>query len=64
MQTFHRICIQDYTVEAKNGDRLDVTRGKEYLTSAEKDGTVIVFSGFWVTVPISIFAGEQEFTKT
>jgi len=65
MKTFNRICIQNYFVEAKNGDRLDLYRGKEYLTSDVDDkNEVIVFSQFWVPVPISIFAGEEVFTSS
>ena len=63
MQTFNRICIKDHIIEAQNGDRLELKRGKEYTTSPEKDGKVIVFSRFWVPVPTDIFAGEIEFTK-
>ena len=63
MKTFNRICIKDWSIEAENGDRQECKRGKEYLTSAEQDGVVVVFSGFWVSAPVGIFGGEQEFTK-
>jgi len=63
MKTFKRICIADFTLEAKNGDKLELKRGKEYTTSAEReDGKVVVFSNFWAPVPVDIFAGEQIFT--
>jgi len=61
--TFQRICIQDWEVTAENGDHFKVNRGKEYITSAvNKDGQVVVFGGFWVPVPVSVFAGERRFT--
>jgi hypothetical protein len=63
MQTFHRICIQDHTVTDQEGTSFTVERGKEYLTSAEDKGSVVVFSRYWVPVPATIFAGEKEFTR-
>ena len=62
MTTFHRICIQNYHITDADGVSFLLHRGKEYLTSAEKDGTVVVFSQYWVSVPASIFAGEEPFT--
>lgn len=62
-QTFNRICLRDWSIEAQNGDRLDLKRGKEYLTSAPRpDGNVVVFSTFWVPVPLDVFGGEIQFT--
>jgi hypothetical protein len=63
MQTFNRICIKDYELEAKNGERLILKRGKEYTTSPEVDGEVTVFTNFWVKIPADVFAGAIEFTK-
>ena len=62
MITFKRICIRDHRIMAENGDTLKLERGKEYTTSAEKDGEVTVFSSFWVKVPVDLFAGEERFT--
>ena len=62
MKTFKRICIQDYSLEAENGDRLELKGGKEYITTAEKDGMVTVFTRFWVPVAVSLFTGERPFT--
>ncbi len=72
MQTFNRICIKDWEIIADNGDTFKVERGKEYLTSAVDrapsigpepgKGCVIVFSNFWVPVPVDVFSGEIEFT--
>ena len=63
MKTFKRICIDDWEVAAENGDHFQVKRGKEYLTSDEHDdGTVTVFTNFWVRTPVEVFAGERSFT--
>jgi hypothetical protein len=62
METYNRICIEDYTVKAENGDILELSRGEEYLTSTERDGKVTVFSSYWVKVPAEIFAGAKLFT--
>ena len=51
------ICVKDWSIEALNGDRLDLKRGKEYTTSPEKNGRVVVFGRFWVLAPASVFAG-------
>lgn len=57
MKTFKRVCLEDYTIVDAEGTTFTVERAKEYTTSAEKDGTVVVFSRYWVTVPVRIFAG-------
>ena len=63
MRTFHRICIEDYSI-VEGDDRLELKRGKEYTTSTEKDGCVTVFSTYWAYgVPVSIFAGAKLFTE-
>jgi len=63
MRTFSRICIKDYMLEAANGDRLELRRGREYLTSdIDADREVTVFTSFWVPVPVELFAGEKVFT--
>ena len=59
MKTYSRICLKDYTVEAQNGDKLELKRGKEYTTSEENNDKVVVFSNFWVPVPVNIFGGEK-----
>ena len=56
MNVYQRICLKDWHIEAQNGDRQDIERGKTYTTSASNDkGEVKVFSTFWVNAPISIF---------
>ncbi len=62
MQTFNRICLEDYKIVDEGGITFTLQRGKEYTTSREQHGTVMVFSQYWVRVPIAIFAGEREFT--
>ena len=58
MQTFHRICIKDF----KYGNEILLKRGREYLTSSDKEGQVTVFTKYWVKVPVEYFAGEIKFT--
>ena len=63
MTTFQRICIQDHTIRDQEGTEFTLRRAKEYTTSAEReDGTVMVFSQYWVRVPIAFFAGALPFT--
>ena len=63
-QTFKRICLMDYPIQDANGTTFTLRRAKEYITSpVREDGTVLVFSQYWVRVPVTLFAGEQEFTK-
>jgi len=63
MRTFHRICIEDYCITAHNGDKLELKRGREYLTSDVRGGDkVVVYSTFWVPVPVDLFAGAKLFT--
>lgn len=64
MTTYKRICIEDWSIQDTKGQRLDVKRGEEYITSPEhEDGTVTVFSTYWVPTPKRIWAGERLFTK-
>lgn len=62
MQTFSRICIEDYEI-IDDEKKLSLHRGTEYLTSKEENGLVTVFSTYWASVPVELFAGEIEFTK-
>ena len=56
MKVYDRICLKDWHVEAQNGDRQDLKRGETYTTSASlPDGTVTVFSTFWVRAPLDVF---------
>lgn len=63
MKTFSRICIKDFSIKDRIGQCFELKRGKEYITSPEKDGEVMIYDKFWVKVPINIFAGEIEFTS-
>lgn len=65
MRTFKRICIEDSVLEVENGDRMEIKRGEEYITSPVKaDGTVIVFGARWAPFPVTLFAGERVFTES
>jgi hypothetical protein len=61
MKVYYRDCVKDFVLEAKNGDRLELVSGLEYLTSPKyEDDTVTVFTRFWVKVPLDLFTGERE----
>ena len=61
--TFKRVCIRDYTIRDDDGETFTIKRAKEYTTSPERpDGTVRVYSQYWVDVPADIFAGAVQFT--
>ncbi len=60
-KTLQRICIKTETFFDKENE-FTLERGKEYITSPESNGQVIVYSTFWFRAPISLFAGEVEFT--
>ena len=62
METFNRICIKDYQRIDNIGQVFNLKSGKEYLTSKDEDGKVMVFSQYWVKVPVELFVGEIKFT--
>ena len=62
MRTYSRVCIKDYTITAKDGKEAGIKRGKEYLTSENLSGEVVVFQNTWVKFPVNCFAGEVLFT--
>lgn len=53
-----RIARKDWEVTARNGDHFAVKNGKTYTTTKRPsdDGTVTVFSSYWVRVPFDVFA--------
>jgi len=56
MKTYERVCIKDFEPYLK--------RGKIYITSAEEDGKVTVFTSQWIPdVPVDIFSGSVVFTN-
>ena len=57
MQVGTAICLEDWHVEAENGDRQECKRGKTYTITEPKGEFVTLFSGYWVKAPASIFAG-------
>lgn len=62
MTTYKRICLRDHTIADRKGNSMSVYRGKEYLTSNEKNNLVTVFGPFWAKFPIDIFGGEIKCT--
>ena len=63
METFKRICIKDFELESRIGQKFSIKQGEEYLTSSiDENNNVMVFSSYWVNVPVSFFSGEVKFT--
>lgn len=61
MTTFKRVCLE--TKQFCDGEKsVTLERGREYLTSKEEDGEVLVLTTYWFWVPVSMFAGGRQFT--
>lgn len=55
-KVYERICLRDWFIEDQAGNRQECKRGKTYTTSRpHDDGTVTVFSSYWVRAPQEIF---------
>ena len=52
---YEAICLRDWTIEAANGDKLELKRGTAYKIGAVQKDTVMVFSSFWVRAPVGVF---------
>jgi len=63
MKTFNRICLRDYFVDNGTAHSLNLKKGREYLTSSEENGKVMVFTTYWAWIPTEIFSEGIEFTK-
>ena len=62
MKTFKRTCIKSTVLNTH--DNFTLKLGKEYITSSvDNNGEVMVFSRYWLSVPVSLFAKERVFTK-
>ncbi len=58
MKAYKRICIKDFTIRADNAT-VKLLRGKEYTTSRVRNGTLTVYTNYWIPrVPKEIFAGR------
>lgn len=58
MQVYKRICLEDYTLCDEKGTTFTLKRGTEYLTSRVlEDKKVMVFTTYWVRVPVHLFGG-------
>jgi hypothetical protein len=60
MKVFYRDCVKDFVMEALNGDRLELIKGREYITSKIEHGRVMVFTRYWVKVPANLFEGRRD----
>lgn len=63
MKVYMGICLEDYTLEDQEGNKLELERGKEYTLSHEKDGQRCVFSNYWAWVPAALFGGIQPLSR-
>jgi len=72
MKVFKRKAIKNWSISAENGDTFELEAGKVYTTSdvhnTGDEDYVVVFSTFWVQVPLSNFDEEsisldEEFAK-
>lgn len=53
-----RIARKQWEITAENGDHFKIVVGKQYTTTVRpyEDGTVTLFSNFWLRVPFDVFA--------
>lgn len=58
-KVFTRICIKDWEITAQNGDYFKAIKGAKYTTSDDMEGgNCMVFSNFWISVPIKNFGDK------
>jgi hypothetical protein len=56
VEIVERVARRDWFIEDQQGNRQDVHAGKSYTTTRNvKDGKVVLFSSFWVPVPLDVF---------
>ena len=56
MKIFERLCIADWSITDRDGNKLELERGAFYDTSeTQENGNVIVFSRYWVYTPSEIW---------
>jgi hypothetical protein len=64
MKTLIRYCIKNHTITDQQGNSFTVKSDREYTTSdVDENNTVVVFSDYWVRVPIEIFGHSRIFTN-
>ena len=55
-----QLCIKSFEVTDENGAYWKAEQGKKYTTSLPKeDGNVVVFSNYWVSVPVDHFVPAE-----
>lgn len=62
VDVIERIARKEWEITAENGDHFKVEAGKQYTTTIRpyEDGTVTLFSRFWVRVPFDVFRDPAE----
>lgn len=59
VKVYKRICLHDHMLTDQKGTSFTLKRGQEYITSGLlEDEAVLVFSEYWVKVPLKLFGGE------
>jgi hypothetical protein len=59
--TVRRIARRPWSITAQNGDHFELKIGKDYETTLEPydDGCIIVFSRYWLRVPLDRFELDE-----
>ena len=60
MKVIEQTCIKDWEITAQNGDYFKAEKGKSYTTTVPKNGSVVVFSNYWVRVPKECFVVDRR----
>lgn len=56
MKVYEAKCVKSWSITAQNGDHFELEQGKNYTIGAPAvDQTVMVFSRFWLRVPMNCF---------
>jgi hypothetical protein len=58
VKILRQICLHDQRV-CEGDKKLELKRGKIYITSVPKNGHVTVFSSCWARVPAKWFGGGE-----
>ncbi len=62
VNTCKQICLNDQCISDDEGNKLELKRGQEYITTIPQGDEVTVLSSYWVKVPAEWFSGATDFT--
>jgi len=61
VKVYQRVCVREETyVDPDTQAEFKLEKGKSYTTSWAENGTVMLFSQYWIRVPVSLFAPIPE----